>query len=393
MADAHLQEPEPAIAAVAEAIGEERTKAGPATQESAWRRVALIGVGIVGISGLRFLVDERLFVWQNTVHHLYVLPIMYAALRFGWRGGLVTTAAAAASYLPHAVTMHAAQPFPGYLPSRIMALLEFCLAAAVIGVLSERDRHQRRTLEQTTKRLNHVYNQLQGSYERMKRSERLYAAGELSAGLAHEIRNPIASIAGAAELLQRNADSEQRRRDCLGIISKECNRLNHLLKSFMDFAKPRLPMFQTVAVAPILASAMELAAHAIGRQPVALRQDLGSDLPALECDAEQIKQVLLNLLLNAIQAMPHGGEIVVSAKSQKGNLVIAVRDQGCGISRENLGRLFDPFFTTKEAGTGLGLSVAHQIVAQHGGSLWADPNPGGGTTFSIRLPLRRLEAR
>jgi two-component system, NtrC family, sensor histidine kinase HydH len=184
MADAHLQEPEPTIAAVTESIGEERTSAGPATQAGAWRRMAMIGAAIVGISGLRFLVDERLFMWQNAVHHLYVFPIMYAALRFGWRGGLFTTAAAAVSYVPHALTMHAAQPFPGYLLSRILALFEFCLAAAVIGVLSERDHHQRRTLEQTTKRLSQVYYQLQGSFERMKRSERLYAAGELSAGLA-----------------------------------------------------------------------------------------------------------------------------------------------------------------------------------------------------------------
>jgi signal transduction histidine kinase len=274
-----------------------------------------------------------------------------------------------------------------------MELIEFFLAAAVIGVLSERDRRQRRTLERRTKHLSQVYYELQGSIERMKRSERLYAAGQLSAGLAHEIRNPIASIAGAAGILQRNPDSGHRRQECLEIISKECSRLNRLLTSFLDFAKPRSPMFRTVGVESLLDSVIELAVHAIGQQPIALRKNLGPDLPQLECDAEQIRQVLLNLIINAIQAMPQGGEITLSAQVQDGAIVIAVSDQGCGIRPENLGRLFDPFFTTKETGTGLGLPVAHQIVAQHGGSLRADPNPDRGMTFSFRLPLRRQEGR
>lgn len=353
----------------------------------------MIGAAILCISVLHFLLDVRLFMWHNILHHLYVLPIMYAALRFGWRGGLIASAAASISYIPHVLIAHTIQPFPGYLLSKSMALMEFFLAAAVIGVLSEKDRRQARTLEQTTKHLSRVYYELQGSIERMKRSERLYAIGQLSAGLAHEIRNPIASIAGAAGILQRNPDSGQRRQKCLEIISKECGRLNRLLTSFLDFAKPRPPMFRTVGVESLLDSVIELAVHAIGKQQIAMRKNLGPGLPQLECDAEQIRQVLLNLILNAIQAMSQGGEITVSAQVQDSAVVIAVRDQGCGISPENLGRLFDPFFTTKETGTGLGLPVAHQIVAQHGGALWADPNPDGGITFSFRLPLRRQEVR
>jgi signal transduction histidine kinase len=387
----HLQGLESGITGVSSQVEGERASATFDTRPGNTTRIAVIGAAVLVIGGLHFLMDERLVMWHSVLHHLYVLPIMYAALRFGWRGSLVTTAAASILFVSHALTMHPAQLFPGQLLSKSIELLEFCFAAAVIGVLSERDHRQHRTLEQTTKRLSQVYQELQGSFERMKQSERLYAAGQLSAGLAHEIRNPIASISGAAELLQRNAASEQRRRDCLGIISKECNRLNDLLTSFMDFAKPRMPMFQTVSVEPMLSSSMELAAHAIGRQPITLRQNFAPELPSLDCDAEQIKQVLLNLLLNAIQAMPKGGEITVSAAVENGFILIAVRDRGCGVSAENMGRLFDPFFTTKETGTGLGLPVANQIVAQHGGSLRADPNLEGGMTFSIRLPLQRIE--
>jgi two-component system sensor histidine kinase HydH len=358
-----------------------------------WYRTAAIGAAILCISGLHFVVDIRLFMWHNILHHLYVLPIMYAALRFGWRGGLIATAAASTSYVPHVLAAHVIQPFPGYLLSKSVALVEYFVGAVVIGVLSEKDRRQSRTLERTTKHLSQVYYELQGSFERMKRSERLYAIGQLSAGLAHEIRNPIASIAGAVGILQRNPDAGHRRGECLEIISKECSRLSRLLTSFLDFAKPRPPKFQAVRVESLLDSAIDLAVHAIGRQPIAVRKSLGPDVPELECDAEQIKQVLLNLLLNAIQAMPEGGEIAVSAHAQDGSILIAVRDQGCGISPENRARLFDPFFTTKETGTGLGLPVAHQIVTQHGGLLSASPNPAGGMIFSFTLPLRREESR
>jgi signal transduction histidine kinase len=356
-----------------------------------WSRIAIIGAAIAAISGLHFLVDERLFLWQNILHHLYVLPIMYAALRFGWRGGLTASAAAAVTFLPHALTMHAAPPFPGYLLSRIMAVIEYFLAAAVIGWLSERDRRQKLDLERTANDLQKVLHDLQGSMERMKKSERLYVAGQLSAGLAHEIRNPIASIAGAAGLLQRNSGSEERRRECLEIISKECAWLNRLLTSFLQFARPRTPLFQAVQIEPVLDAVAGLAVHAIGQQPITIRKRIDPGLPEIECDAEQMKQVFLNLFLNAIQAMPKGGEIMVSASARDGGVVIAVRDQGCGMSPENLGRLFDPFFTTKETGTGLGLPVAHQIVAQHGGTLWADPNPEGGMTFWVKLPFKREE--
>jgi len=384
MADDQSRGREVRSGAVCEPPPDERAGGGAMTRAT-WVRIAAIGAATLSISGLHFLVDARLFMWHNILHHLYLLPIGYAALRFGWRGGLFATAFASVTFLPHVFRTMAVQPFPGYLLSRIMALVEYFAAAAVVGILSEKDRRQGRILSQ-------LYRELQGSFERMKRSERLYAIGQLAAGLAHEIRNPIASIVGAAGTLQRNPDADHRRGECLEIISQEATRLNRLLTAFLDFAKPRPPQFQTVRVEPIVDTVLELGAHATGRQPVKLRKNIGPGVSQLECDTEQIKQVLLNLLLNAIQAMQQGGEIEVSAQRRNGDVVFAVRDQGCGISPENLKRLFDPFFTTKDTGTGLGLPVSHQIVTLHGGSMWADPNPGGGMTFSFNLPVRRQEA-
>jgi signal transduction histidine kinase len=126
----------------------------------------------------------------------------------------------------------------------------------------------------------------------------------------------------------------------------------------------------------------------VGRQPIRLSTVSAPDVPAITCDPEQIKQVLLNLTINSVQAMPDGGEIVLSTRVDGGRVVIDVKDQGPGIGAEHLDRIFDPFFTTKDTGTGLGLSVAHQIASQHGGILNVTNNSERGTTFSLSLPVQ-----
>ncbi len=353
-----------------------------------WLRPALVAAAIAVISVAHYLVPEERLVWQNLLQHLYLVPIMYAALRYGWRGGLIATAAATASYLPQLLSARGAQPYPGYMLSRIAGMVEYFAAAALVGVLAEKDRRQRMELERASRDLERVNYELQGSIERMKRSERLYAIGQLAAGLAHEIRNPIASIAGAAGILERNPDDAGKRAACIGIISKECARLNRLLTNFLDFARPRPPSFQPVRLETLADSVIELAQHAAGRHSIVFRREHEPGLPEVECDGEQIKQVLLNLMINAIQASPDGGEIDVAARRGQGSVVVSVRDRGCGMTPEQMQRLFDPFFTTKENGTGLGLPVAFQIVQQHGGRIRAERNPDAGMTFSVELPVK-----
>jgi len=354
-----------------------------------WLRPALLAAAIAAISIAHYLIPEQQLVWQNLLQHLYLVPIMYAALRYGWRGGLIATAAATASYLPQLLAARGAQPYPGYMLSRIAGMVEYFAAAALVGLLAEKDRRQRRQLERSSAELARVNYELQGTVERMKSSERLYAVGQLAAGLAHEIRNPIAAIAGAAGILERHPDHAGKRETCVEIISKECARLNRLLSNFLDFARPRPPSFQRTRLEPLARSVLELARHAAGRHAINLRCEAEPSLPEVECDGEQIKQVLLNLAINAIQASPDGGDIVVSVRLAGSSVVVSVRDQGCGMTPEQMRRLFDPFFTTKETGTGLGLPVAFQIVQQHRGRIWAEPNPDRGMTFFVELPLKR----
>ena len=352
-----------------------------------------IALSLLCIGILHYVTPDPDVLWHSILQHLYVLPIAVAAIYFGWRGGLAAGGMAALCLTPHIlITYSRDSQVKGYLVSQVAEMIDFFVAALVIGILADRERKQKQTLERASQRLSAVYQELQDNFERMKRSERLYAIGQLAAGLAHEIRNPLASIAGAVGILGRKQGSEEKRVECLEIINKECQRLNSLLASFLDFAKPRVPKYQTMNLGPILDSVVGLAAHAIDRKPIVLRKQITPNLPPVECDPEQLKQALLNLIINAVQAMPEGGEISVSAAMQDGKAVIGVSDQGYGISSEHLDNIFDPFFTTKEEGTGLGLSVAHQIVRQHGGILTAEKNWDRGMTFSVLLPLMHRNA-
>jgi signal transduction histidine kinase len=349
-------------------------------------RVAVAVGGVLLVSFLHLVTPLSMLHWHNIFQHLYYLPIVFAGLNSGWRGGVFVAIAACLSNAPHDFLSFSV--LPHYAIDQVLDFPLFCAAGILTGTLTERGRRQRADLERTAERLTEVYRQLQDNFEQMKRAERLFALGQLSAGLAHEIRNPLASIAGAAGILQRNLHRERKDTECLEIISKECQRLNGLLTQFLDFARPRTPKYQATDFGAVVDSVMDLAAHAIGKSPVELRKEISPDLAPVECDPELLKQVLLNLIINAIQATPGGGEVVVSAGLRNDRLSIEVRDEGCGVSRADRDRIFDPFFTTKENGTGLGLSVAHQIVEQHGGILTAEANPGRGMTFSVSLPLR-----
>jgi len=357
---------------------------------SGWRQfrvtIAVIALGIAAISTVHAWIPVTSY-WHSAVQHLVYIPIVYAGLRFGCRAGMVAGGFAALCNLPYCVSAWSTSKRDAL--DQVIELLVAGAAAGLAGLLSERERRERTTLEKTTQRLADVYRELQDNFEHMKRAERLYAVGQLSAGLAHELRNPLASIAGAAGILYRKSQTEPKQIECLQIIDRECQRLNRLLSNFLDFARPRPPRFELTPVGPVIDSVVDLAGHAIGRTTVMLRKEIEPLLPPVECDPELLKQVLLNLIINAIQAMPHGGEIVTSAAGRNGRVLIQVSDQGCGIARADRDRIFDPFFTTKPTGTGLGLSVAHQIVEQHGGLLTSEPNPDAGMTFSVLLPLRR----
>jgi two-component system, NtrC family, sensor histidine kinase HydH len=357
----------------------------------AYVRWIAILTGILFCGGLHAALPLSWPHWHNILQHLYYLPIVFAGMYFGWRGGLFASLLAGVSSLPY--SLHLLSVARSYGSDQLLDILVFCAAGVFTGFLAERERAHRVLVEQATERLREMHRELQESFEQVKRAERLSAVGQLAAGLAHEIRNPLASLAGAAGLLQRPQTSEQRRGECAAIILKECDRLNRLLSQFLDFARPRAPRYQMVDLRGELEAVVELAAHAIGSKAVRIRLDLPSQAPEMECDPEQIRQAVLNLLLNAIHASPNGGEVVVAVQLEGGRLSLEVRDEGPGVDPAVMDRIFDPFFTTKEDGTGLGLSMVHQIVQQHGGVVTAKTVAAQGTRFQMLLPRKQGVSR
>jgi signal transduction histidine kinase len=352
-------------------------------------KATAIALMIVLLGLTTWFTSPRAIALHNVLHHLNFLPFMMAGMLFGSRGAVKALFFGILVESP-IIARHWTR-WPMDAQDQLLELAIFGSAGIIAGLLADRERVQRLRVESTKKELENVYTELRENVEKMKKTERLSAAGQLAASLAHEIRNPLASISGAAGILKRGNASSDNRQECLGILEKESQRLNKLLTNFLDFARPRLPRYQRADPAALVQSVTVLARHAAMRQQVEIIDELPQRLPMVDCDAEQMKQVLLNIVLNAIQATPGGGRVIVRAFTENATLCVEIWDEGCGMSSQELDRMFEPFFTTKESGTGLGLAVAANIVEQHGGLLGAANNPGGGMTFRLELPLERAQ--
>jgi len=321
---------------------------------------------------------------HNILHHLNILPFMLAGLFFGWRGAFKTLLLASVLQAP-SIYRHWHKA-PTDAQDQIVELSTFGAAGIIAGILADRERMLRLRVEATKHELETVHTELQQNIEQLRKTERLTAAGQLSASLAHEIRNPLASISGAAGILSRGQATQQSQRECLEILTKESQRLNKLLTNFLVFARPRLPRLQPVDVANLLQSVTALAQHAAADRQITLQLTPVVAIGDITCDPEQIRQLLLNLLLNAIQASPEKGSVIVATQLHQNTVQIEVRDEGEGITAKDMERIFDPFFTTKQNGTGLGLAIAATIATQHGGLLTCHPNAPRGVCFMLQLP-------
>jgi signal transduction histidine kinase len=320
------------------------------------------------------------------LYHLDFIPILMAGMLFGWRTSIAATALTIAAEYPLIRFLWWGDWV--YVLDQVGEASVFGAAGLVVGLVAERERRHKANLERTTRELEKVYRELQQNLERLTKAERMYAVAQLSANVAHEIRNPLAGISGAAGILKRGHATQENVRECLDIIDKESQRLNKLLTHFLDFARPREPRFQPADLGAVMDSVIAIAKRSAGAGDVEIRREIDGVLPEVQCDPEQIKQVLLNLVLNAIDAS-HRGPVDLHASARNGAACIKVRDHGAGIPIEQQDRIFDPFFTTKENGTGLGLAIAAKIIEQHGGTLSAENAPGDGVTMIITLPVER----
>ncbi len=223
--------------------------------------------------------------------------------------------------------------------------------------------------------------------EAMCQAEKLAAVGQLAAGIAHEINNPLGNILGYAKLLLMDQSITEAQGEKLKVIVEQANKGGQIIKGLLEFSRQKVPVFEKVS----LNECVENALRSLGKgNSIRVVKRLG-DIPYVMADPRQMEQVFHNILLNAIQALEGSGAIEIESKVIGGSIEVSVRDSGPGIPREHLSRIFEPFFTTKPVGngTGLGLSICSELVKKHGGSIFVESEIGGGTTFSIIIPIGR----
>jgi len=232
-----------------------------------------------------------------------------------------------------------------------------------------------------------LYQNLKRKDLQMMQSEKLAALGEMAASFVHGIRNPLGIISGSAETLKKKIP-EPVQSEMIQFIREESERINRMLTNFLEFAKPKPPTFQEVNLKDILRRTVDLSSIPARERGVQVVQEYPHDKVSLFLDPEQIHEAFVNLELNALEAMPAGGtlRITLTQKENK-DVIIRVSDTGVGIPAGRESKIFDPFFTTKERGTGLGLTIVHTVVKNHGGTISVANNDGGGATFTISLPV------
>ncbi len=337
------------------------------------------------------------FEWAHDVlRRLYYLPILFAAFSGGVRGGISVSVFASLIYFPHAFLSLVARD-PGDALEKGLEILLYNIVAVVAGLLVDRERREREKQERLARELSASLEEQRRIESQLIRAGRLGALGELTAGIAHEIKNPLHTMKGTAEILRDAIPPETAERRMLEIHMEEIDRLAQTAERFLTFASPapsdRRPLDLREVVQRV-ASLVETQARKEGVTTAVRRYD-GGEAPVVMGDADQLTQVLLNIAINGVQAMAERGNGTLSFSvfpEQQGGkpyFRVDLRNDGPPIPPEQLERIFDPFYTTKDGGTGLGLSICSRIADQHDGLLSVRNLPEGrGVEFTLALPAR-----
>jgi len=245
--------------------------------------------------------------------------------------------------------------------------------------------------EELEERIKKRTDELRRAQAQLIQSEKLASIGELAAGVAHEINNPLGVILGFSQVILRKLPEDDPLHQPLASIEREGLRCKKIIQGLLDFSRHTMPTFQPVNLNDVVGSACDLFEYQITVNNVRMTKGFAPNLPEIRADANQLQQVFSNLIINAYHAMPKGGELRITTRAVGDHVQAIFADTGVGIPPENLKRIFDPFFTTKQVGkgTGLGLSVSHGIIESHGGKIEVDSQMGKGTTFVVALPVKQ----
>jgi signal transduction histidine kinase len=320
---------------------------------------------VAGVTAANYALPSGRLNYELFYQALYFLPLILSAFWFGLRGAILTSAGVSLLYFPLLLRER-----KQLTPSELEALLEivgYCAVAAVLGMLRDRERAQQK---------------------RIRDSERLAAMGRALSSLAHDMKTPLVAIGGFARLILNKLADDDPDRQKLTIVVQETERLEHMVRDMLDFSGNIRLAVAAENICLIVKESLAVVGECAAGSRVRLENAMPESMPLLECDGMRIRQLLINLLTNAVDSSPEGAVVLVRGHCDQADLIVDVIDGGSGIPRDQRHQVFDPFFSTKARGTGLGLPIVKKIIDAHQGDLLIIDNPDRGMTFRVILPLR-----
>ncbi|MFZ4859698.1 MAG: ATP-binding protein [Desulfuromonadaceae bacterium] len=360
-------------------------------------RILLLALFIITISLLHYLTPLHLHYLHDIFQRLYYLPIILAAIWFGLIGGLACSLTVSIVYAPHILFQ-----WGGHMTVELEKYLEIVLynvVGGVTGLLVQRERERSIELQKTADGLEHSFKKLQAQSEQiiaieanLRRAEKLSTLGEMAAVLAHEIRNPLGSIRGTAEILRDDYRPGDPKYEFIEIQIRETERLNRVVEDFLRMARPLPSGTAQCRIHDELETVIMLVADDAGKRQISLHLEPAVAEVIVMANGEKLRQAFLNIAINALQATASGGSLTILKSvchPEGGSSFCEIRfcDNGCGISTASQAKIFEPFYTTKPDGTGLGLAISRKIIEGHGGTLQIESTSGQGTTVFITLPV------
>jgi two-component system sensor histidine kinase HydH len=328
-------------------------------------KVAMIAVMIGGILCLHYLTFPDLRYYHAVYRMLFYMPLVLGSLWFGMKGAAYVCISVSVLFLPYAIRQWQGLSFEDFY--RLLEGVLYIVIALILGFLVEKERKKHRALV---------------------RAESLAAVGKAVSEIAHDMKTPLMAIGGFANQVSKKLEQNDPNQKKLGIVIQETARLESMVKEMLDFGKPLQLKPSKTDFNELVLESIKVAQPMAKKNGVKLESDLEPSLPSVLLDAPRVKQVILNLITNAVQASPTGEHVLVRSRMENPWVIMEVVDCGCGITKENHESIFHPFFSTKDGGTGLGLGIVKKIVENHGGDISFHPNPEKGVTFTVRLPFR-----
>ena len=334
---------------------------------------------------------------SSSFYLILFLPVISGATSFNLSGTAAVCLAACTTYLSFLVFLQADQFIPeDQVRELILRALLFPVVGYLTYELASANQVEKEKAQAAAEELARSNRSLQEAQAELRRGERLAALGQLTAGLAHELRNPLGTMKTSAELLSRKVSAENAVvKEMAGFIASEVDRTNSLITRFLDFARPEHLKLEIADITTLLDSAIarfEREQKSTGTD-VTVFKNYSPDVPAVRFDAELMERVIANLLTNAAQASPPGAVVTVKTLSDQAEVEISVIDRGSGIDPKNMENIFNPFFTTKPEGIGFGLAIVSKIVEEHGGRITVESTPGEGSVFRVFLPAASAMAK